>query len=160
MRVHGPWQMAATGLPASNIAIRKSTAGSVGAEVVGVGHAARQDDGVVVGGAGPLGELVDREAVGPVQVAHRLDHPGLGAISSAVPPASTTARQGPTSSLSSVPSLATTKATRTSCSSFPTVTAFLDPFGDARAVRTVLPSLWAGHTPLARGETPQPFCDP
>ena len=43
--------------------------------------------------------------------------PGWGATSSAVPPASTTARQGRSSSICSMPSLATTKATRTSCSS-------------------------------------------
>ena len=49
----------------------------VGPQVVGVGHAARQDHGVVVVGTGPLGDLVDREAVGAVEVAHGLDHPGL-----------------------------------------------------------------------------------
>ena len=98
MRVHGPWQMAATGLPASNIAMRKSTAAASVRSWSALATPPGQHDGVVVVGAHPVGHLVDREAVGPVEVAHRLDHPRTGCHQLGVPPASTTARQGRSSS--------------------------------------------------------------
>ncbi len=50
----------------------------VGAEGVRVGHAARQDRGVVVGRVGPVRDRVDGEAVGAVEVPHGLDHPRSG----------------------------------------------------------------------------------
>ena len=72
------WPMAATGLPASNMAMRKSTAAASVRNWSALATPPGKDDGVEVCGVGLVGDPVHRETVGPVEVAYRLDHPGPG----------------------------------------------------------------------------------
>ena len=68
MRVHGPWQMAAMGLARFHEGPHEGDGLLVDAQRIGVDHAARQQQGVEVFGAGALQRHVDREAVGLVVV--------------------------------------------------------------------------------------------
>ncbi len=76
--VHGAWQIAPTGLPASKKARTNSTALGLGAQVVGVRDAAGQHQAVVVAGVGVGDDHVDGERVALVEVVERLDLARLG----------------------------------------------------------------------------------
>ena len=74
--VHGAWQIAATGLPASKNAFTNATASGVGAQEVGVGDPAGQHERVVVRRRGRA-TCVHVVGVALVQVVERLDRPGF-----------------------------------------------------------------------------------
>ena len=88
----------------------------VGAQLVGVGHAAGQHQGVVVVGVGVREGLIDGIGRALVEMIERLDLAAFGAISFGVAPASSTALHGAVSSISSMPSWAVRKATDFPCS--------------------------------------------
>ena len=71
--VHGPWQIAPTGLACSKNARTKRDGVLVRAQEVGVRDAARQHEPVVVGRVGVGHGLVDLERVGLVEVVEGLD---------------------------------------------------------------------------------------
>ena len=71
------WQIAATGLPESTNALMKATGVGVGAQGVGVGDAAGEDEGVVVVDGGVGDGRVDRAGLGLVEVVEELDLAGL-----------------------------------------------------------------------------------
>ena len=75
IRVQGPWQIEATGLPASRKACAKSDGVLVHAQLVGVDDATGQQDRVEVLGAGFGEGHIDRELVAPFRELPGL-HPG------------------------------------------------------------------------------------
>ena len=76
-RIHGPWQITATGARPASSRTKRHRVG-VGADGVGVGDAAGQDQAVVVAGVRGGGGAVDGEAVGRIEVPERLDLAVLG----------------------------------------------------------------------------------
>ena len=73
MRVHGAWQMAATGLPVLANSRTKLTADLSIAEFVRVHYAARENESVVVGGIRVGDQAVDLDCGAPVRLVPALD---------------------------------------------------------------------------------------
>ncbi len=77
IRVQGPWQMAAMGLWASEKERTKSNRVVLHAQLVGIGDAAGQDQGVIIGGVGGRDLQVDGDLATLLVVQHALDLAGL-----------------------------------------------------------------------------------